>query len=94
MSDMFPLTQGERPMRRRALIAAGVIAAAGGVALPATSVLAAPSSNASCVATVTSNPDFGPPGLARPYGITGQVVQYVAHSPHDDCYAFLQLLGG
>lgn len=81
-------------MRVGFAVSAGLLAAAGAVLLPAASAWAAPSSNASCVATVTNNPDFGPPGLAHPYGITGQVVQFVAHSPHNDCYAFLSNLGG
>lgn len=85
-------------MRVRSMVCAGLFGATGVAAFPAASAFAAPSSSlpgpANCVAQVTNNPDFGPPGLAHPYGITGPVVSFVAHSPGSDCYAFLDFIGG
>lgn len=67
--------------KRRALLTIPAVAAA--VVIPASTASAAPaSSDAGCVAVVTSA--FGPPGLGGPAG--GELVSTVARSPRSDCF--------
>jgi hypothetical protein len=88
-------------LRRSTLIAAPVLAtgliAAGGIG----TAVAAPSSNASCVAQITTNPDFGPAGHAHQFGVNGHVVSFIAthgkggSGGSNDCLALLfEEIGG
>lgn len=80
-------------MKRATALSTALMAGATLALLPAASAIAAPTNDhASCVAVVTNNPDFGPPGRAHQFGINGHIVSFVAHSAHDDCYAFLAQL--
>ncbi len=76
---------------RRMLLLAGVpIALAGTIAVStAGPASAAPSGHASCVAQITTDPTFGPPGTAPGGPFGGPGVRTVAHGDRSDCVGVL-----
>jgi hypothetical protein len=81
-------------MKMQRLIALAVlpVATASMAVASAGTASAAPNENANCVAQLTTNPEFGPPGPER---VGGAVVSQVALGDRSDCIGVLGgILGG
>ncbi len=82
-------------METRRLVAVALLPVAGGAMTLATAgtAAAAPNHHASCVAQLTTNPEFGPPGRAEEGPVGGRIVSAVAHAHGNPAFCARVLFG-